>query len=118
MLAAASADGGLTEEQRLTIERNKTVALARRKNRLSAAPHNQPLANNQVAMALQPRKREEPSTEPAGPQPVANRSGLFFNRNREATVKTALSSDPKLTGTAVTVTNVPAKPWHQFKQIT
>lgn len=118
VLAAASADGGLTEEQRLTIERNKTVALARRKNRLSAAPHNQPLANNQVAMALQPRKREEPSTEPAGPQPVANRSGLFFNRNREATVKTALSSDPNLTGTAVTVTNVPAKPWHQFKQIT
>jgi hypothetical protein len=115
--AAAPANGGLTEEQRLTIERNKALALARRKNRLSAAPHQQPTADPQAPKAPEARQKKERAMEAAGSQPVAKRAGLFFNRNRDATAKSTSSSGQKRTATDNSSSNNPAKPWHQFKQI-
>ena len=114
---AAAPDGCLTEEQRRIIERNKALAMARRQNRLSAASNKQPPANDR-AKALQPRKRENHSTESAGSQPVVKRSGLFFNRNRDATTKSTASSSAIRTEAGVSSSVTSAKPWHLFKQIT
>ncbi len=115
--AAAPVSGGLTEEQRLTIERNKALALARRKNRLSALPHQPQPTKQPTPKAPQPRQKDERSTESAGSQPVAKRPGLFFNRNRDTAAKSTSSLDPKRVATDISNGNDPAKPWHQFKQI-
>lgn len=113
--AAAPADNGLTEEQRLRIERNKAEALARRKNRLSTASQRTLPANDQSSNAIQPHKRQDRSMNSL---PVAKRSGLFFNRNRDANSTTSSSSGPSRKEARLDDNAVPAKPWHQFKQIT
>lgn len=108
--AAAS---GLTEEQRLKIEHNKTLALARRKNRLAAVPNKQPPANLQASKTSQLSKRENRSTESQNdskPKPT----GFFFNR---IPAKTAPASRPTRPDSSVTGSDKPVKPWHQFKQI-
>lgn len=113
---AAAAGGRLTEEQRRQIERNKALAMARRQSRLSASSNKQPPANDR-AKRLQPRNKENLSTEAVGSQPVAKRSGLFFDRNRDAT-KTATSSSASRTEAGVSSSVTSNKPWHLFKQIT
>jgi hypothetical protein len=119
--AAAPAPGGLTEEQRLTIERNKAAALARRQNRLGGAP--QPQQPRPTAIQAAPKQ-----PQPAGPRPGSKpagataRGGLFFNRNRGGAVKPTATGEASSTGarrheTAATNASTTAKPWHLFKQI-